>query len=165
MRRSWTPAERRMSRVGTKSGRRAIGREQLRIRKAQWRWTCQLGSICVLKHVHLEERRSECFCFLTFYSLCSSDAPTTRASARSAQRGQTFAEHPQKRSRGSCCFYYSTALLSSSVRLCWGENYSPLAQLLFFSGSFSSNHILIQRAITLAECWLRLCLEQITSTC
>lgn len=95
MRRSWTPAERRMSRVGTKSGRGAIGREQLRIRKPQWRWTCQLGSICVLKHVHLEERRSECFCFLTLYSLCSSDAPTTRASARSAQRGQTFSEHPQ----------------------------------------------------------------------
>lgn len=112
MRRSWTPAERRMSRVGTKSGRRAIGREQLRIRKPQWRWTCQLGSICVLKHVHLEERRSECFCFLTFYSLCSSDAPTARASARSAQRGQTFAEHPQKRSRRSCCL---TLLLHSSA--------------------------------------------------
>lgn len=63
-----TSRERRMSRVSSNSGK-----EQLRIKKPQWRWTCQLGSNCVLKHVHLEERRSERFCFLPFHSLCSSD--------------------------------------------------------------------------------------------
>lgn len=63
-----TSRERRMSRVSSNSGR-----EQLRIKKPQWRWTCQLGSNCVLKHVHLEQRRSERFCFLPFHSLCSSD--------------------------------------------------------------------------------------------
>lgn len=39
-------------------------------------------------------RDAQSFCFLTFSSLCSSDAPTSRASARSARRGQTFQNVP-----------------------------------------------------------------------
>lgn len=57
---SWTPAGRRMSRVGTNAGRRLITREQRGIRNHSR--SCQLGSSCMLEHVRLQQRRSQRFC-------------------------------------------------------------------------------------------------------
>lgn len=90
---SWTPAGRKMSRVGTNAGRRLITQEQRGIRNPSR--SCQLGSSCVLEHVRLQQRRSQRLCL---------NLLQPRQLRRASEQNLCPVGRPHVRGPQSCCW-------------------------------------------------------------